>query len=383
MSLAEGIAALALAAWLYLLFGRGFFWLPAFPAPAPAPERWPSVAIIVPARNEAAVVGEAVASLVAQTYPGDFSITLVDDHSDDGTAELARRAAYRSGRSEKLSVVEAAPLPPGWSGKLWALQCGIAAVEAAREPPELLLFTDADIVHFPTNLAGLVARLEAERRDLVSEMVLLRCRSLAERFLIPAFVFFFAMLYPFAWSNDRRSRTAAAAGGVMLLRRSAYYGAGGFAAIRGELIDDCALAKAVKASGGSTWLGLTKAARSLRPYPEIADIWRMVARTAFAQLNYSPWLLAATVAGLVLVYLAPVALVFAGGSAGWIAAAAWVAMTLAYLPMVRFYDISPVWAPLLPASALVYLAATVDSARRHWQGSGGMWKGRVEWRHRS
>ena len=383
MSFADLLAALALAAWLYLLFFRGFFWLPAWPAPAPAPERWPSVAVIVPARNEASAVGEAVASLVEQRYAGDFSVTLVDDHSDDGTAELARRAAHRAGHSEKLRVVAAAPLPEGWSGKLWALHQGIEAVEAAGEPPELYLFTDADIVHWPTNLAGLVARLEAERRDLVSEMVLLRCRSLAERFLIPAFVFFFAMLYPFAWSNDRRSKTAAAAGGVMLLRRSVYYGAGGFAAIRGALIDDCALAKAVKRSGGSTWLGLTKEARSLRPYPAVADVWRMVARTAFAQLRYSPSLLAATVAGLVLVYLAPVVLVLAGGTAGWIAAAAWVAMSLAFLPMVRFYEISPLWAPLLPATAFVYLAATVDSARRHWQGRGGMWKGRVEWRHRS
>ncbi len=383
MSFAAAIAALSLAAWLYLLFGRGFFWLPAFPAPAPAPERWPSVAIIVPARNEAQLVGEAIASLVGQRYPGDFSVTLVDDHSEDGTAELARRAAARLGRDEKLTVVSAEPLPPGWSGKLWALNRGIGAVEAAGEPPELFLFTDADIVHWPTNLASLVSRLEAERRDLVSEMAWLRCRSLAERFLIPAFVFFFAMLYPFAWSNLRRRKTAAAAGGVMLIRRGAYYGAGGFAAIRGALIDDCALAKAVKKSGGSTWLGLTKEAKSLRPYPAIADIWRMVARTAFAQLRYSPALLGATVAGLALVYLAPVALVFAGGSARGIAAAAWVAMSLAYLPMVLFYEISPLWAPLLPAAALVYLAATIDSARRHWQGTGGLWKGRVEWRHRS
>ena len=382
MSLLASIAALSLAAWLYLLFARGFFWLPVWPAPVPPPARWPSVAVVVPARNEAAVVGEALASLLTQQYPGRFSVTLVDDHSADGTAEVARDAAQRLAKSTSLTVIAAAALPAGWSGKLWALSEGIAAAEAA-DAPELLLLTDADIVHRPSNLAELVARLEAEQRDMVSQMVLLRCRSLAERFLIPAFVFFFAMLYPFAWSNDRRQRTAAAAGGCILLRRSAYRRIGGFAAMRGALIDDCALAKAVKESGGSIWLGLTKETRSLRPYPGIGDIRRMVARTAYAQLRYSPALLAATVAGLALVYLAPVALVFAGGEARALALAAWLAMTVAYLPMVRFYELPAFWAPLLPASALVYLAATLDSARRHWRGTGGEWKGRVEWRHRS
>ncbi|HZB91848.1 MAG TPA: glycosyltransferase [Stellaceae bacterium] len=382
MSLAALVAGLALAAWLYLLFGRGFFWLPLWPDPVAAPERWPRIAAIVPARNEAAVVAAAIGSLLVQDYPGAFSVTLVDDGSEDGTAEIARAEAARLGRSDRLAVVAARPLPPGWSGKLWAMSEGVAAVEAAGEPPEALFFTDADIVHSPSHLAMLAARLEGERRDLVSEMVLLRCRSLAERFLIPPFVFFFAMLYPFAWSNDPRRRTAAAAGGTMLLRRSAYGRIGGLAAIRAALIDDCALAKAVKQSGGSVWLGLTKETRSLRPYPRLRDIWRMVARTAYAQLRYSPLLLAGTVAGLALVYLAPVALVFAGGAASWLAVAAWVAMSLAFLPMVLFYRLAPLWALLLPAAALVYLAATVDSARRHWQGTGGEWKGRVAWRHR-
>ena len=383
MSLAALIAALSLAAWLYLLLGRGFFWLPIWPDPVPAPQRWPRITVIVPARNEASVVGEAIGSLLAQDYPGEFSVTLVDDHSEDGTAEIARSAASRLGKSGRLRVIGAAPLPPGWSGKLWALSEGVAAVEQAGEPPELFLFTDADIVHRPSHLAALAARLEAERRDLVSEMVLLRCRSVAERFLIPAFVFFFQMLYPFAWSNDPRRKTAAAAGGCMLLRREAYRRIGGFAAIRGALIDDCALAKAVKGGGGSIWLGLTKETRSLRPYPRLGDIWRMVARTAYAQLRYSPLLLGGTVVGLALAYLAPVMLIFAGGLAAWLALGAWLAMSLAYLPMVLFYGLSSLWAPLLPGAALVYLAATVDSARRHWQGAGGEWKGRVEWRHRS
>ena len=374
------LAALSLAIWLYLLFFRGFFWLARLPRPAAAPARWPSVVAVVPARNEATVVGEAVPSLLAQDYPGRFSIVLVDDHSEDRTSAIAREAAARTGKSERLTVLGAGPLPQGWTGKLWALAEGVRQVEERGEPPELFLFTDADIAHHPSNLAELVARLDAERRDLVSLMVKLRCRSWAERLMIPAFVFFFAMLYPFAWSNDPRRNTAAAAGGCVLLRRSAYRRIGGFAALGGALIDDCALAKAVKASGGATWLGLTQQTRSLRPYPAMGDIWRMVARTAYAQLRYSPLLLLGTVFGLALTYLVPPALAFAGGAAGSIALAAWAAMTVAYLPMVLFYGLSPLWAPLLPATALVYLAATLDSARRYWQGAGGEWKGRVEWR---
>lgn len=383
MSVLFALAALSLAIWLYLLLGRGFFWCVRLPAPSRLPARWPSVVAVVPARNEAAVVGEAVTSLLTQDYPGRFSVVLVDDHSEDGTAAVARDAAARLGQSERLTVLGARPLPPGWTGKLWALAEGVRQVEEGGDPPELFLFTDADIAHHRRNLAELAARLEQEQRDLVSLMVLLRCQSWAERFLIPAFVFFFAMLYPFAWSNDPHRRTAAAAGGCVLLRRSAYRRIGGFAALKDALIDDCALARAVKASGGAIWLGLTRETRSLRPYPGIGDIWRMVARTAYAQLGYSPLLLAGTVLGLAVTYLVPPALVFAGGVTASLAGAAWAAMSLAYLPMVRFYGLTPFWAPLLPAVALVYLAATIDSARRHWQGAGGEWKGRVQWRRQS
>jgi hopene-associated glycosyltransferase HpnB len=383
VSAALVLAALSLAIWIYLLLGRGLFWRAQEPRPAPPPARWPSVAAIVPARNEAAVVGAAISSLLRQDYAGRFSVVLVDDHSDDGTAMAARMAAASAGAGERLTVVAARPLPPGWTGKLWALAEGVREVEGGDDSPELLLFTDADISHHPANLSELVARLESENRDLVSLMVLLRCQSLAERFLIPAFVFFFAMLYPFAWSNDPRRGTAAAAGGCVLLRLGAYRRIGGLGAIRGALIDDCALARAVKRSGGSIWLGLTQAARSLRAYPRIADIWRMVARTAFAQLRYSPLLLAGTVLGLAATYLAPPALVLAGGTVAVLAGTAWAVMALSYLPMLRFYGLSPLWAPLLPAIAFVYLAATVDSARRHWRGVGGEWKGRVQWRSQS
>ena len=249
-------------------------------------------------------------------------------------------------------------------------------------PPELYLFTDADIAHHRSNLTELVARLETERRDLVSLMVKLHCESFAEKFLIPPFVFFFALLYPFSWSNDPRKTTAAAAGGCMLIRRSAYERIGGYAAIKGELIDDCALAREVKRGGHSIWLGLTQGTESLRLYPAVADIWSMVARTAYTQLNYSPLVLAGTVLGLVLTYLAPVLLLFAGGLAAWLGLAAWAIMAVVYAPMLRFYRRSPLWAPLLPAAASVYLGATVASAWRHWRGRGGEWKGRVQWQSR-
>jgi hopene-associated glycosyltransferase HpnB len=373
-----GLAALSLAIWGYLLLGRGFFWRAEIPPPTLAPSRWPSVAAIVPARNEAVVVAEAIGSLLAQDYPGEFSVVLVDDHSTDGTAGVARIAAEASGRAERLQIVGAGALPPGWTGKLWALAEGVHQLEAIGATPELLLFTDADIVHHASNLTELAARLEAEKRDLVSLMVLLRCRSLAERFLIPAFVFFFAMLYPFAWANDPLKRTAAAAGGCVLLRHSAYRRIGGLAAIRGALIDDCALARAVK-QGGSIFLGLTRQTRSIRAYPRLADIWRMVARTAYTQLDHSPWQLAGATLGLVVTYLAPPLLLLAGGTAAWLGASAWLAMAVAYAPILRFYGVSPLCAPLLPLVAAVYLAATLDSACRHWRGVGGEWKGRVQW----
>lgn len=372
------IAGTAFAAWVYLLFGRGFFWLPRLLPRAPAPPRWPRVAAIVPARNEAEHIGAAIASLLAQDYRGDFRIVLVDDHSSDGTAEIARSVAARAGVAGRVTIVAARPLPPGWSGKLWALAEGVRALEADAAPPDLLLFTDADIAHHAANVSELAAALEHGKRDLVSLMVRLRCDSPAERSLIPAFVFFFAMLYPFAWASDPRSRTAAAAGGCILVRRAAYERCGGVAAIRGELIDDCALARAVK-RGGPILLAMTRDTTSLRAYPRIADVCAMVARTAYTQLDHNPLLLAATVMGLALVYLALPVLPFAGGAAKWLGLGAWAAMAVAYAPMLRFYRRSLLWAPLLPAVALVYLAATVQSALLHYRGRGGAWKGRVAW----
>ena len=370
------LAVLSFAIWLYLLLGRGGFWREGVLPPAPEPARWPDVVAVVPARNEAPYVGDALRSLLTQDYPGDFSVILVDDHSDDGTAEVARTAAAEAGAANRLTILRARELPLGWTGKLWALDQGLQQL-ARRDPsPELVLLTDADIVHDRTNLRELAARIETGV-DLASLMVRLRTESLAERFLIPAFVFFFEMLYPFAWIRDVRRRTAGAAGGCVLLRREALLRIGGLAAIRGEIIDDCALGRAVK-QGGAIWLGLSARTRSLRPYPALGDIWNMVARTAYAQLGYSPIVLAGTVLGLAVTFLVPVMATVTGTEAAPLGLAAWACMACAYLPTLQLYGRSPAWAPLLPAIALVYIAATLDSAWRHRRGKGGEWKGRIQ-----
>jgi hopene-associated glycosyltransferase HpnB len=371
------LAGLALAIWLYLLLAHGGFWRE-MPTTAPSTAtRSPEIVAVVPARDEAEAIGAAVGSLLQQRYAGRMAVVLVDDHSSDGTAAVARAAAKAIGDEDRLTVVAARDLPAGWTGKLWAVQEGLQHLASSGSAAELVLLTDADIAHHPDNLAELVARMEAGRLDLASLMVLLRCQSLAERALIPAFVFFFEMLYPFAWVNDPSRATAGAAGGCMLVRRSALARIGGMAAIRGALIDDCALARKIKA-GGPIWLGLTAKTRSLRRYPGPGDIWRMIARTAYTQLDYSPILLGATVLGLILTYLVPPILTFAGGITGWIAALAWLAMSVAFVPILRLYGQPLVIAPALPLIALFYLAATIDSARRHWQGRGGEWKGRVQ-----
>jgi hopene-associated glycosyltransferase HpnB len=364
------IAALSLASWVYLLLARGGFWRMrpdacdgAVHAPAP------SVTAVVPARNEADVVARSVASLAAQRYPGEFHLILVDDASDDGTAQIAQQVA------PGLRVISARPLPPGWTGKVWAVAEGVRAAP----PSDYMLLTDADIVHPPGHLAALVARAREGEHDLVSYMVRLQCRSLAEQALIPAFVFFFFLLYPPAWIRDPRRRTAGAAGGCMLVRRAALERIGGMAHIRGELIDDCALARAVKDTGGSVWLGLGDEAVSLRQYGTFGEIGRMISRSAYTQLGHSPLVLAGTVAGLALVYLAPPLLTVFGprGAAAGMGALAWLLMTAAYWPAVRYATRHWFWAPLLPLIALFYVFATLHSAVSHWRGRGGMWKGRA------
>jgi len=368
------LGAATLAAWIYLLAFRGGFWRMESARRMEAPAApLPSVFAVIPARNEAAVVGHAIDSLVKQKYGGEFHIVLVDDSSSDGTADVARAVAG----AELLTVVRAAPLAEGWTGKLWAVSQGVAVAE--RRAPEFLLLTDADIAHPPCNLNDLVARAERDGLDLVSYMARLNCRSLAERALMPAFVFFFFLLYPPAWIRDPRRATAGAAGGCMLVRRGALARIGGIGAIRGAWIDDCALASAIKRVGGKVWLGVSGETRSIRGYADFRQAGRMISRSAFTQLHHSAWLLLAAVAGLLLTYAAPPALALAGaGSARWLGAAAWLVMAFCYWPAVRFFDRPAYEAAGLPLVAVFYLGATLHSAWQWWRGKGGQWKGRSQ-----
>lgn len=359
-----------LAAWLYLLFGRGFFWMTRErdDRDAPLPERWPSVVAVIPARDEADVIARSVGSLLAQDYRGSFRVILVDDQSSDNTAQIAQVLS-----SDKLTVMAGAPRPAGWTGKLWAVRQGVAVAGSS----DYLWLTDADIAHTPNNLSKLVARAEANGLVLTSLMAKLHCGNFAERLLIPAFVFFFDMLFPFGWVNDPRNRMAAAAGGCMLVKREALEHAGGIDAIRREIIDDCAMGRILKAQG-PVWLGLTDRSVSLRPYG-FADIRKMVSRSAYAQLSYSPLQLAGTVLGMMLVYIAaPFVAIFAHGAARLAGIAAWALMVIAFAPMLRFYRLSPVIGLALPAIGALYGLFTLDSAIQHWQGRGGMWKGRAQ-----
>ncbi|MER5183817.1 glycosyltransferase [Streptomyces sp. NPDC002896] len=380
MSAVVWTAVGSLAAWLWLLLAHGFFWrtdvrLP----PREVPREWPAVGIVVPARDEAAVLPESLPSLLAQDYPGRAELFLVDDGSSDGTGELARALAERHG-GLPLTVSSPGEPPAGWTGKLWAVRHGIGLARARA--PEYLLLTDADIAHRPDSLRELVAAARTGGFDLVSLMARLRAQSFWERLVVPAFVYFFAQLYPFRRIGRRGSRTAAAAGGCVLLRLDAAERAQVPDSIRHAVIDDVSLAKAVKRSGGHIWLGLADRVDSVRPYPRLADLWRMISRSAYAQLRHNALLLLGTVAGLALVYLMPPVALVAGllkGNAVAIAAGgtAWLLMTATYAPMLRNYD-QPLWlAPLLPAVAFLYLLMTVDSAVQHYRGRGAAWKGRT------
>lgn len=379
-------AAGSLAAWLWLLLCQGWFWrtdvrLP----PLGAPDAWPSVCVVVPARDEAAVLPASLPSVLAQDYPGRAEVFLVDDGSTDGTGDLARELARRHGGLPLTVDVPGEP-PAGWTGKLWAVRHGIALARA-RDPAYLLL-TDADIAHAPDSLRRLVAAARSGGFDVVSQMARLRVESRWERLVVPAFVYFFAQLYPFRRIARTGSRTAAAAGGCVLLRAGAAARARIPDAIRHAVIDDVALARAVKRSGGRIWLGLADGVDSVRPYPRLTDLWRMVSRSAYAQLRHSPVLLAGTVAGLTLVYLVPPVAVLAGAVTGSAAAAAlggaaWLVMSGTYVPMLRHHR-QPWWlAPMLPFTASLYLLMTVDSALRHRRGRGAAWKGRTYARPRA
>lgn len=379
--LAALLSCLTLIAWIYLAFFHAGFWQLALDEDAPEPEKWPSVDIIVPARNEAAVLPKSLLSLLAQDYPGAWRIILVDDHSNDGTGGIAEMIAARQNQAGRLKVVAAPDLPAGWSGKVAAMQAGVAQSDA-----DYILFTDADIEHPANSLRRLASRAVERDFDLVSRMVKLHCATPAEKLLIPAFVFFFMMLYPFWSVNDETSDVAAAAGGVMLVKRKTLDAIGGLAAIKSALIDDCALARAIKYYGGQyegpparIELTLTRDIKSLRVYPHIEDVWRMVARTAYTQLHHSPRLLAGTVFGMAALFLLPMLMPVTGWPlAAEAGLAAWLVMCMIYWPMIRFYNLSAVWVLALPAAAAIYILATIDSARLYWQGRGGQWKGRTQ-----
>ena len=371
------LASTALAVWLYLIFARGAFWRCSQRDDWPSPQvpARPPVAAVVPARNEADCIGRTIASLLAQDYPGPWTVILVDDDSSDGTAEIAHRGADGN---ERLKVVRSRGLPAGWTGKLWAIKQGIDAAAALPQPPVYVLLTDADIVHATDSVSRLVAHAERNALVLTSLMVKLHCESFAERLAIPAFVFFFQMLYPFVWVNRRQSSVAAAAGGCMLVRADVLQKAGGMDAIRAALIDDCALAKVLKAHG-PIWLGLTERVRSIRRYPAVSDIRRMVVRSAYAQLSYSPLVLGGTVVSMALTYLLPPLLaIFGSGIARVIAVVAWGLMFVAFQPTLRFYRLSPLWGLAMPAIALEYMIFTLDSACQYMRGRGGSWKGRLQ-----
>jgi cellulose synthase/poly-beta-1,6-N-acetylglucosamine synthase-like glycosyltransferase len=406
------VGLISLAIWLYLAIARGTFWrvreFDDDKANHEAPRAWPTVVAVVPARNEAATIHQAVTSILQQSYPGEFSIVVVDDHSEDATAQIAHEAARELNAESRIEIRAAAPLPQDWTGKLWALHSGTAIFGCApttllspRQPttsrtssgnpditnapvrstsdPAYYWFTDADIVHAQGTLQRLVARAEHNHLDLTSLMVLLQAKTLAERALIPAFLFFFLKFYPPRWIANPCARTAGAAGGCILLRSESLKRIGGLSAIRREVIDDCALARAVKRSNGKIWMGLTRASASLRAYTTFPEIRDIITRTAFTQLRYSPLLLLGTLAGMFLTYLAPVVLLFAYDPAPRIlGASTWLLMTLLYLPTVRFYRLSPAWALSLPLTALLYSYATFLSAARYYLGRGAQWKGRAQ-----
>ena len=389
---------LAAVAWTYLVAGHGGYWRTSqwLPPVSRDPDTWPDVVAVVPARNEAEMLPATLPALLGQEYPGTLTVIVVDDRSSDGTAEVAAKL----GGGRPLKVIAGTAAPAGWAGKVWAMAQGLGAAGippaagASPEPDGYVLFTDADIALAARTLRDLVAAAEADDRDLVSQMALLRTATGWERVVVPAFVYFFAQLYPFRRVNVPGSRTAAAAGGCMLVRRGALEKSGGLAPISGALIDDVAMGRMIKRQRGRCWLGLSRQVVSVRPYPGLASLWQMVARSAYTQLNYSPALLAATIIGLLFLYVLPpagavigLAVLLSGGAAAQDAGpaalaagaglAGWALMSLSYLPMLRLYRLSPLRAPGLPLIALLYAAMTADSARRHHTGRGAEWRGRT------
>lgn len=380
------VTTFSLLGWLYLTYGNGQFWHADQRLGGDRPlsheaENWPTVVAIVPARNEADVITRTLSSLIEQDYPGEFHVVMVDDQSDDRTGDIARQLASQHPAGARLTVEMAEDRPHGWMGKIWAVHTGLQFAERHWPGAVYQYLTDADIEHSRENLRKLVSKAESEGLDLVSLMVKLHCKNAWEELLIPAFVYFFQQVYPFPLINDPKSAVGGAAGGCTLVRTHTLKQAGGMEAIRGEVIDDCALGLAIKRIG-KIWVGLTDSEHSLRPYVGLKDIWEMVARTAYTQLRYSPLILMGTVIGLALVYLLPPLVtltwpIHENGPAGTLAVLAWFLMMYTFYPTLRIYALPPTLGLLLPVAALLYLGMTIDSARRHWLRIGGRWKGRT------
>lgn len=384
MPIDDIIAWIALAAWVYLICFHGRYWelSQRLPAQIPAPERWPSVTAIIPARNEADVIAETIARHEAQNYPGNYRVIVVNDRSEDATGEAARAAA-----GPRTTVIDAEERPEGWMGKVWAMEQGLRHMREAKDQPDFILFTDADIHHPEGSVSRLVGFAEFDRRDLVSLMVKLKADTFWEKLLIPAFVLFFAKLYPFGRVNNPNSKVAAAAGGCMLVRREVAETAGVMETIRGELIDDCALARWIAISGTRRiWLGLTETVVSARGYDGLQGVWEMVTRSAFTQLRFSPFLLTGSVLGMLLLYIAPpllLALDLIHSEGFLVSGGAFVLMTMSFGSAVSLYRSPFYMRLLLPLAGIMYTAMTIDSARRHWRGQGGGWKGRYQAREKT
>ena len=371
-----GFSCAILLTWLYLLMFRGAFWTARIERPPKQPSAWPSVVAVVPARNESKLISECVRSILAQEYEGNLHLIVVDDHSVDKTEEQARRGARAANSEQNLTVTTANPLPKHWIGKTWAMEHGWKIAKTQLKENDYVWFTDADIKHTPAALKHLAGRAVDQNLELVSTMVLLKCRTFWEKVFTPAFIYFFKLLYPFNYVNTKPKRYAGAAGSCMLIKRATLEKIGGMKSIRKELIDDCALAKQIK-NEGHIWLGLTKDSVSQRGYSKFTAGWNLIARSAYTQLNYSLPSLLFCIVGLLLLFIYPPVIIFAGPfPANILGIITWIVMTATYIPILHRYRCRPLWAIFLPIISLLYLTATIGSAIRHFSGANGSSKRR-------
>ena len=371
------LSSISLMIWLYLALLHGNFWNPPSIKKAKKISKYPEITILIPARNEAKYIKNSLMSLLRQNYEGKYRAIVVDDSSSDATLEIVKGI---SKKNNKIHVMQGKVLKEGWAGKVWAQYQGINFIKKKFPNSKYILFTDADIAHSPNNLKNLTIKAESESLDLVSLMVLLKANNFSEKILIPAFVFFFQKLYPFEWVNDPRRKIAAAAGGCMLVNYFTLKKSGGIEKIKNQIIDDCALARILK-KNGRIWLGITKETKSLRNYKKISEIWSMVTRSAYDQLNYSILLLIICAFGMFCTYMIPVIALSVGffdenNYLFFTGLIAWFIMSYTYIPTLRNFNEKSFMATFLPIASIFYTLTTIDSARMHLWGSGGSWKDR-------